>query len=259
MGSPQPRRWTVILGIVISTFLSGCGNGSSDGQKNPPPIVMTIIPERNSTDVPFNSSIYFSFSDLMDEKTISTTTVFLRSSSAEVPGTVTGIGRDFFFVPAAPLAPGTVYTFTVSGNVQQAYSVPMGQDFISSFSTGSSADSTPPVVTATNPEAGATEVAIFDSISATFSEQMDASDFEFTIAANGVAMAGVFPTLVFDPGDLTLHIYLYRAGAGQITLTPLTLDWGTSYTLTIKGGQDLAGNPLAEDYSWSFTTLAAAK
>src|SRR5690606_23978230 len=47
----------------------------------------------------------------------------------------------------------------------------------------------------------------------------------------------------------------------QVTLVPLTvLTPSTNYTVTIKGGptgvKDVAGNPLATDYSWSFTTGA---
>jgi hypothetical protein len=45
----------------------------------------------------------------------------------------------------------------------------------------------------------------------------------------------------------------------SVTLTPSTkLDAKTKYTAKIKGGatgvKDLAGNSLASDFSWSFTT-----
>jgi hypothetical protein len=45
----------------------------------------------------------------------------------------------------------------------------------------------------------------------------------------------------------------------SVTLTPASkLDAKTRYTAKIKGGpngvKDLAGNPLASDFSWSFTT-----
>src|SRR5207344_1640447 len=48
----------------------------------------------------------------------------------------------------------------------------------------------------------------------------------------------------------------------QITLTPSSaLSGSIVYTATIKGGssgvKDLAGNALASDYTWSFTTAAS--
>ena len=48
--------------------------------------------------------------------------------------------------------------------------------------------------------------------------------------------------------------------SGQITLDPTsTLTGSTVYTVTITGGasgvKDLAGNALAINYNWSFTTI----
>ena len=50
--------------------------------------------------------------------------------------------------------------------------------------------------------------------------------------------------------------------SNQITITPsAALAGSTTYTATIKGGssgiRDTSGNALANDYSWSFTTVAA--
>src|SRR6185295_547753 len=49
--------------------------------------------------------------------------------------------------------------------------------------------------------------------------------------------------------------------SSQATLTPLgQLANGTTYSVTLKGGasgiKDPAGNALANDYTWSFTTVA---
>jgi Bacterial Ig-like domain len=55
----------------------------------------------------------------------------------------------------------------------------------------------------------------------------------------------------------------YDAGTLTATLTPTaSLDAGTSYRVTVKGGpsgaKDVAGNALAADVSWTFTTGSAA-
>ena len=53
----------------------------------------------------------------------------------------------------------------------------------------------------------------------------------------------------------------YNAGTKTATITPsAALANSTVYTVTIKGGasgvKDVAGNALATDYNWSFTTEA---
>jgi hypothetical protein len=107
-------------------------------------------------------------------------------------------------------------------------------------------DTTAPTVTARNPAAGATGVATGTAVTATFSEAM-------------------------DPATLTSSTFQLRAGsnppvsatvsyaANTATLTPASaLAANTAYTATVKGGstgvKDLAGNPLAADATWSFTT-----
>ena len=54
----------------------------------------------------------------------------------------------------------------------------------------------------------------------------------------------------------------YDATTNMATLTPqAALQYGATYTVTVKGGSggvtDVAGNALAADVSWSFTTEAS--
>src|SRR4029450_8100606 len=111
-----------------------------------------------------------------------------------------------------------------------------------SFTTGVIPDTTAPTVSATVPANLATGVAIGSHITGTFSEPMDASTIStdsFTLkqgttpVAGSVSYSGV--TATFTPAT---------------TLAPLT-----TYTATINtGAKDLAGNTLAADRVWSFTT-----
>ena len=108
-------------------------------------------------------------------------------------------------------------------------------------------DTTPPTVSSVSPANGATSVAIATTVTATFSEAMDAAtinpnSFELRDAANTLVAAAVS----------------YNAGT-TATLTPNSpLASGTTYSATVKGGsagvKDVAGNALSADFTWSFTT-----
>jgi WD40 repeat protein len=118
------------------------------------------------------------------------------------------------------------------------------------FTTSTAPDTTPPTVTATNPSNAATGLPTGTTVSATFSEVMNAA----TININTFVLRDANNTLV--PASVT-----YDAANKTATLTPSSsLATGTTYTATIKGGstdprvKDQAGNALVQDYTWSFTT-----
>jgi Domain of unknown function (DUF4082)/Bacterial Ig-like domain/Bacterial Ig domain len=120
------------------------------------------------------------------------------------------------------------------------------------FTTVAPPDNTAPLVTTTSPTNGATGVAINSTVTVTFNEPMDAatvtaSTFELRNAGNGVIAANVS----------------YNASTRTATLTPSAL-LPTNATLaaTVRGGgidpriKDLAGNALAANAVWSFTTAS---
>jgi len=104
-------------------------------------------------------------------------------------------------------------------------------------------DNTPPTVTSTAPTSGATGVAVSSAVTATFSETMDFS----TISTDTFTLSGSTPVT----GTVN-----YDSVTRTATFTPsATLDGSTFYTATITTGvKDMAGNPLAAPYSWSFIT-----
>src|SRR5215212_2099962 len=120
-------------------------------------------------------------------------------------------------------------------------------------------DTTAPTVSGTAPQAGATGVALGANVDATFSAAMDASTI--TNATTGVS--NTF-TLTKQGATTPLAATVsYDAAAKKATLDPsANLEANTTYTATVKGGaggaKDLAGNPLASDKTWSFTTATAA-
>lgn len=107
-------------------------------------------------------------------------------------------------------------------------------------------DTLAPTVIATNPLNSATGVAV---ITASFSEAMTAS----TITTSTFTLTGPGATPV--AGTVT-----YNTTTNIATFTPTNaLTPSTAYTATITtGARDLSGNAVASNYSWSFTTAAAA-
>jgi len=102
-------------------------------------------------------------------------------------------------------------------------------------------ESLPPTVASTNPVDSATDVSVDAGIIATFSEAMQAS----TINTTAFTMDnGVTGTVSYDANSITA------------TFTPTSnLSYDTTYTATIStGAEDLAGNGLQANYTWSFTT-----
>ena len=111
---------------------------------------------------------------------------------------------------------------------------------------GGARDSTPPTVSSTDPKGAATDVAVGAKINAVFSKAMNPSTLTgttFTLTHGGASV----------PGAVT-----YSGGAA--TFTPvIALALGTLYTATVTtGAADQAGNALAANHTWSFTTRAVA-
>ena len=104
-------------------------------------------------------------------------------------------------------------------------------------------DTTPPTVASTSPAADATGVSLDTVVTATFSEAMDAA----TITTGSFTLDGV-------SGGVS-----YNSGTYTATFTPSAdLAYSTTYTATLSIAiTDVAGNPLASAYSWSFTTESA--
>ena len=103
------------------------------------------------------------------------------------------------------------------------------------------------------PARGATNVAIGANVTAQFSEALTATTVNTTSVVLRDAAGAVVPAAVG-----------YDAGTRTATLDPTAaLAAGATYTATVKGGsagvKDLAGNALAADDSWTFTTRAASE
>src|SRR5206468_3879987 len=138
----------------------------------------------------------------------------------------------------------TTFTATVTTGARDLAGNALATDFGWSFTTGATPDTTVPTVSFIVPANAPTGVSISGNIAATFSEAMDSSTITpgtFTLKQGTTAVAGTVS---------------YAGVTATFTLLG-ALATLTTFTATVTtGARDLAGNALAADFSWSFTTGA---
>jgi hypothetical protein len=181
----------------------------------------------------------------MDPATINNSTFTLMQGSTSIAGTVTYIGTTAIFTPTTNLDPNKVYTGTITTGVKDLLGHALGSNYTFTFTTGSGPDVTPPVISSTSPLANGTDVARNKVITLTFSKAMDPltlNNSTFTLMQGTTSISGTV-----DYAGTTA------------TFTPSTfLTAGLIYTATVTtGAKDLAGNALAANTVWSFTTGAS--
>jgi methionine-rich copper-binding protein CopC len=215
-----------------------------------PPTVTSVSPADLSTNVATNTAINITFSEQMDASTINGTTITLKNTntSAAVAGTVSYNSGTHVatFTPSAALANGTGYTVTVTTGVKDVAGNAMASQFTSSFTTIAAPDTTAPTVVSTYPANFDTEIPIDTAITVAFSEAMkpstiNSTNFRVNETVGGASVAG---TVTYNTTTFT----------AKFKPTSL-LKNNTSYTVTVTTGvQDSAGNALAGDKVFSFTT-----
>lgn len=220
-----------------------------------PPALLSATPADGATGVPSGVAVAATFSEALDPATVDASSFHLADAGGiEVAGAVTVAGALATFAPAAPLAPSTTYTATLTTALRDLAGNPLGADVGWSFTTAAApADTTPPAVVATSPAAGATGVAVGTLVVADLTEPLDpasvgTSSFNLT-DAGGALVAGT----------VTLS-----ASGTTATFAPVSpLAPSATYTATLSATapsaiRDLAGNALAADVTWTFTTAAPA-
>ena len=214
-----------------------------------PPSVVATNPVANAASVPFNQQITAVFNQAMNPATLNATTFTVNSSlGTAVAGTVAYVAGSnaTTFTPSTGLLPNTTYVATITTGAKDTTGTGLAANYVWTFRTVPGP--TPPTVISTTPANNAASVALNQKILATFSEAMNSStinETSFTLTApGGVAVAGTVT---------------YLAAGSIATLSPNTdLAPNTTYVATITtGAQNSSGTPLATNYLWTFTTVAA--
>jgi hypothetical protein len=216
-----------------------------------PPTVSSSSPTNFATGITLNASVSVTFSEAMTNATLNTASFTLQPSAggAAIAGTVSVNGNTATFTPTASLAGNTQYRAMISTAAADAAGNALATNYNLLFTTGAALDTTPPAVISTSPPNGGTGVALNSTVSATFSEAM----------TNATLNTASFTLHRVTAGNPIVNGTVNISG-NTATFTPTaSLAANMQYIATITTAvTDAAGNALAADYSWTFTTALAA-
>ena len=234
------------IAIILVAFVSVwavAGRSQNESPNSVVPTVTATSPADNATAVSLNQPITVTFSQQMSAPSISACLILQKPNGSLVSGTVSSYGRTAIFRPLTNLAPNIRYTGKVKPQASDLAGVALGQAFVWTFTTGTAIDSTDPAVTSTNPANAAVNVPTNQRILAVFSKEM----------SPGSLATSTFT--VTKPGGTAIYGTVAYA-SGSVTFVPTYgLRSNTHYIATITtGARDLAHNPLAANYVWSFDT-----
>lgn len=251
---------TRLMILMFSVLAAGCGGqdplfGGGGKLASLAPTVTATTPLATNpmaTDVAINSKVTATFSKDIASATINSTSFTVACPvGAAIVGTVSYVSssRVASFSPTAPFPANSTCTATIATTVKDTTGLSLVNPFVWTFVTGAAPDITAPTISLKVPAAGAANVPFNTKLTATFSEDMDAA----SINTNTLLLQGPGASII--TGSVT-----YAAGSRTATFSPtVPLLANTLYTTTATTGlKDLAGNTLANNQVWTFTTSVAA-
>ena len=238
------RLWmTVLATLFLAAFIGGCMKDDFVEVTGLCPLVVSTDPVSAATGVPLDKIVTATFNKNMNPVTITQSSFTVSQGSTLLTGTVTYSGMTASFDPASPLTVNTTYTGTVKNSVKDLTGNALETDYVWNFSTGAILA---PTVILTDPLNTATGVALNKTVTANFSETM-----------NGATLTATTFTLNDGVNPDIAGVVSYAGVTASLNPTADLLA-GTLYTATITtGAMNPGGTPLAADYVWTFTTVAA--
>lgn len=235
----KTRNLIAIVAMLVAVVMGGCKKDDDPAVR---PRVISTNPISSATGVVLNGKVSAKFSAALSIASVTSETFSLQQGTTAVAGTVSAADSTALFSPSANLLPNTTYTATLKTGVKDAAGTTLASNYVWTFTTGAAPDVTKPTATLTDPLNNATGVTLDHLVVVTFSEAMDATSITpvtFTLKQGTTAVAGAV-----------------TYAASKATFTPSSaLASNTVYTATITtGAKDLAGNTIAANYVFSFTT-----
>jgi hypothetical protein len=233
--------WPVM--VLLALFTWQCKKDTFKGEtQSICPVVVSTDPANGDTNVVISKRITATFNEVMNVSTINTSTFLLYTGSTQVPGIVSYVGKTAIFDPAGYLDMNTLYTARITTGSQDPDGNALEKDYVWTFKTGMLSVADQPTVIATDPFNGETAVALNRKVTAEFSKSMNPASINgttFTLQQGANMVSG---TVSYVDNTAT-----FIPSTGMIA--------NSVYTGTITtGAKDNAGNALANNYTWNFTT-----
>ncbi|MCG3116737.1 MAG: Ig-like domain-containing protein [Candidatus Manganitrophus sp. SA1] len=224
---------------------------------DPAPSVASTEPANGTIDVSVNvSSVSVQFQRPVDPSSLPGQFTVRATSGNLLDGRIdydAGQQRASFVFSGGPLAYNTSYTAALGAGVRSTSGMPMGSDFVWTFTTEAAPDATPPSVTGGDPADGARNVPATDLSGQPFQIRVDFSE---PILSSTVTAATFVVRRVESEFDKPEISGTRRTESSSLFFVPsFPYDPGKTYEVTLTTGiTDLAGNPLPSDVVRSLTT-----
>lgn len=227
-----------ILLSILTFIFSACIE--EDGDTTPPEVISSS-PSNNETNVSPTTKISVTFSEEIDEASLTASSFNLKdSNSSNVSGSTSVTGNTVIFTPSAELSYETEFTIVATSSVEDLSGNGLLSVFTSTFTTEEAPDTTPPKIVDVAPNNGENNVEPSASIVAEFSEDIDQSTVKsnsFVVTSNSTSISG----------SLTISNRM-------ITFDPSSNFPGSeTIEVTVSGIEDLNGN-IMNSTTWSFVT-----
>lgn len=228
---------TFVLSIVV--LFGACSEDDFQETIGICPEVIATSPTNGETSVALNKVITVTFNEEMNPATINASSFTIVNGTTSIPGIISYSGNTASFTPTGNLVANKTYIGKVTTTVKDLNGNALQENYIWTFSTGTSLQ---PLVISTDPDNNETGVVLNKIITATFNTAMNPTTINgttFTLKQGVTAIAGV--------------VSYSGTTASFVPTLPLTAN--TVYTGTITtGAKNLIGVALSSDYVWNFTT-----
>lgn len=240
--SPDGKTWTDIMQSQPSLKANVCLKAFTKGGTTPVPANPTVTstnPINGATGIDNTKPITVTFNDNVKAGSNFSGIKVIDSSSKAVTANCS-INANVLTINAT-MAAGNKYTITIPVNaVVNGANKTTASEYTFSFSTVAPTPTGLSVVS-TNPANGATDVSVYNTLTITFNSSSVKAGTNFKNIK-----------VVDKYGSVKVSCY---ARGNSLRIYP-TLDYDTTYTVTIPAGAiiDASGKALTKDYTFTFTT-----